>query len=400
MITKKTIEGSIKRSIDKLNQTLDDKNKIKFPHDRIESILAVSLVAQIEQDIKDKLNLIIHLKYLPVKFDVLVDHVWFSLPRKLVITDLDNTMWDGVIGENFDVRPRYAYMHCLAEFSKQGAILSIASKNTSQLAEAALDKYLAYGLSKEMFVHPKINWDNKANNIRLILAELNLGPEALVFIDDSPFEREAISIMFPDTLVVHPDDVSRLNCFYEGSTWEDEYRPQMYQEEQDRQQFMEKEKDHLHKMKFVATIRPFGVSNIDDIDRVVQLINKVNQMNLTTRRLTRPELINWFYDRNHRAWTFRLQDKFGNYGLIGFLSVDINEGRIIDFIISCRAMGRGVEELMFHQAIEQIRVMGGKEVLWTCIPTERNQPCQQFFSGIIQLGEPEYPYHIKVRYGY
>ena len=128
-----------------------------------------------------------------------------------------------------------------------------------------------------------------------------------------------------------------------------------------------------------------------DSERVIQLLNKTNQMNLRTRRMTESQLLSWLKDDAHHLWTFRVADRFGDYGLTGLVGFVIKSEttEVTDFILSCRAMGRKVEETMAHLLVDRAYAQGGKEVIANYQPTPRNAPCLRFWmdSGFESTGE-------------
>jgi FkbH-like protein len=125
------------------------------------------------------------------------------------------------------------------------------------------------------------------------------------------------------------------------------------------------------------------VLNENSLERAAQLFNKTNQMNLSTRRLTATELLVWSQSEGHCSWTFRVTDKFGEYGLCGVCSFmeEESQGWLVDFLLSCRVMGRGVEETMLGVVAEHAQKLGYHELNAEFVPTSKNQPCQQWFQN-------------------
>jgi FkbH-like protein len=123
--------------------------------------------------------------------------------------------------------------------------------------------------------------------------------------------------------------------------------------------------------------------NETNLQRTAQLLNKTNQMNLTTRRKTEAELVDWAGQGNHKLWTFRVTDKFGDSGLTGIVSLQWNGrvGRIVDFVLSCRVIGRKVEETMLHIATRYAQYIGLEEIRAKYAPTSKNKPCLKFFES-------------------
>ena len=126
--------------------------------------------------------------------------------------------------------------------------------------------------------------------------------------------------------------------------------------------------------------------NRTNVRRTIQLLNKTNQMNLSTRRLSEAELVEWVEQEGREAWVYRVEDRFGDSGLTGILSLQAvsGGGRVVDFVLSCRVMGRGVEETLLHHAVARAQVLGWEELLVEYLPTEKNKPCLDLMSLALQ----------------
>jgi FkbH-like protein len=137
----------------------------------------------------------------------------------------------------------------------------------------------------------------------------------------------------------------------------------------------------LAELSIRVRIEPLHQGNLQ---RAAQLLNKTNQMNLSTRRMSETELASWAEQENHKLWTLRVSDKFGDSGLTGIVSMEIQGRRaqIIDFILSCRVMGRNIEQVMLATAVDHARGLGIKHVYAQYIPTPKNKPCLDFFNGL------------------
>jgi len=169
-----------------------------------------------------------------------------------------------------------------------------------------------------------------------------------------------------------------MNCFdAPDRTWEDGARSQLYADERarrDERGAVGALEEWLHTLRLKVSAEQVNRTNIR---RTVQLLNKTNQMNLSTRRLSEAELVSWVGERDREVWVFRVEDRFGDSGLTGILSLQAVDGggQIVDFVLSCRVMGRGVEETLLHHAIARARVLGWDELLVEYLPTEKNKPC-------------------------
>lgn len=321
--------------------------------------------------------------------------------RKLVVVDLDDTLWGGIVGdvgwENLQLGghdPRgeafVDFQRALKQLTRRGIVLGIASKNTESVALEAIRSHPAMVLGLDDFVGWRINWNDKARNIADLAAELNLGLQSVVFLDDNPVERARVRETLPEVLVpdwpsdalMYPSALHALRCFDAPAiSREDAERTQLYAAERKRETLKHDVgslDEWLKGLGIRVRVEPLRPANVT---RVTQLFNKTNQMNLTTRRLTEPELVAWAEQPGHALWALTVGDRFGEAGLTGILGVaaDGEQCRIVDFILSCRVMGRRVEETMVHLAVEWAREHALRGVEATYIPTKKNKPCHDFW---------------------
>jgi FkbH-like protein len=321
--------------------------------------------------------------------------------KKLILLDLDDTLWGGIVGdlgwENIRLGGHDHIGEAFVDFQRaikslknRGILLGIVSKNEESVAMEAIEKHPEMILNLKDFVVWRINWQDKAQNIVEILSELRLGPQSVVFIDDNPVERDRIRTTltevyvpeWPNDKMLYASTLLRLNCFDSPSiSKEDLARTSMYANERHREQ-LKKEIGSLDEWlkNLRINIQVEGL-NTKNLSRTVQLLNKTNQMNLTTRRMTEKKLNEWVHQGKHRLWTFRVCDKFGDSGLTGIISLEEENqtGRIVDFVLSCRVMGRKVEEVMLHTIIQYAQSAGLKKVVAKYIQTAKNKPCLNFF---------------------
>jgi FkbH-like protein len=232
------------------------------------------------------------------------------------------------------------------------------------------------------------------------MGEVNLGLQSAVFIDDNPVERARVREALPEVLVPDwPEDprdytaaLQALRCFDIPSvTQEDVARARMYVSERQRSETRDTYSsldDWLGSLETVVTVERPNESNRA---RILQLLNKTNQMNLTTRRLTEAELDAWIGDPAHELRAFRVSDRFGDSGLTGIASLAIDRGgaRIVDYILSCRVMGRKVEETVVAVMCETDRERGVDRVTAEYLPTAKNKPCLRFWRESSGFEEPE-----------
>lgn len=331
-------------------------------------------------------------------------------PKKLVVVDLDDTLWGGVVGDlgwqnlklgghDYLGEAYVDFQSALKSLRNQGVLLAIASKNEESVALEALAKHPEMVLRPEDFAAYRINWNDKAANIAELAAELNLGLQSVVFVDDNPVERARVREALPEVYVPEwPEDKTlfasrllELDCFDSAYiTPEDALRNQAYAIEKQRafsRKTVSSAEEWLLSLETEVTVEEFGEGNRV---RVVQLLNKTNQMNLTTRRVSEQELQVWLKQSDRKLWAFRVKDKFGDSGLTGVLSleVDADRGLITDFVLSCRVMGRHVESAMVAFAAQYCVGRDIRELRANYLPTPKNKPCLKFWSSSGFLCEP------------
>jgi len=329
-----------------------------------------------------------------------------GLGRKCIVVDLDNTLWGGIVGEDgpdgihlgpdFPGSAFVEFQHTLLSIKRRGILLAISSKNNEQDALEVLEGHPAMVLQPEDFAASRINWLDKYQNIESIADELNIGLESMVFIDDNPVEREMMHRLSPEVLTpewpVDPVDyraaIESLPDFETSAlTEEDRNRSAMYANEKEREQFKTRSaslESYLHGLKLELMINEVEES---DIPRVHQLFNKTNQFNLTTRRYSLAE-VQGFRDSDDAAlFVMRNRDTFGDNGLVGIALAlrdagAIDEGTwIVDsYLMSCRVLGRTVEQGFLSYILKDLKSRGGRSVIGKFISTAKNDMVQGFYA--------------------
>jgi len=342
--------------------------------------------------------------------------------RRVVVVDLDDTMWGGVVGETGWQGLQLGGHHHLGEafvdfqralkaLQRRGIQLAIASKNDEAVAMDAITSHPEMVLRRDDFSAWRISWQDKATGIRELADELNLGLKSLVFLDDNASERGRVRELLPDVLVPEwPADPTRyvqalhaLRCFDVTTiSAEDASRTQMYAQERERREAARGAGGPDAWLDSLGVVVEAQLLTADDLPRATQLLNKTNQLNLATRRLSETELSEWAAADGREVWTFRVSDRFGQSGLTGLLSVE-HEGartRIVDYLLSCRVMGRKVEETMLHHAWTRARAHGAVELEAMFSPTERNGPCLQLWraSGFAESPEHRFAWQADAEY--
>ncbi len=313
---------------------------------------------------------------------------------KCLVLDLDNTIWGGVIGddgldgivlgqgsalgEGFTVVQEYA-----RDLSRRGVILAVCSKNDEANALEAFEKHPEMVLRRADIASFKANWADKASNIRAIAQELNIGLDALVFLDDNPFERALVRQELPMVAVPEvPDDpalvphILAAAGYFEAVavTAEDRERTAQYQDNRARETLRASVTDldgYLRDLEMRLLWRRFDSVGLQ---RTVQLINKTNQFNLTTRRVTEEQVLAIMADANAFGLQLRLLDRFGDNGVIAIvIGRRRAEELVIDtWLMSCRVLGRKVEQATLDLVAREARRLGCARLVGTYVPTAKN----------------------------
>jgi FkbH-like protein len=342
--------------------------------------------------------------------------------KKLIILDLDNTLWSGIVGDvgwqGLVLGGHDPVGEALVDFQRglkalknRGILLAVVSKNEESVALDAIEKHPEMVLRQEDFAGWRINWEDKAKNVAELVAELNLGLDSVVFIDDNPVERARVAEALPSVLVPEwPQDkllyrqaLFTLDCFDSGVvSSEDRARSTMYKAERDRTLTKNRVASLDEWLETLGTQVSIELLNQENLPRVTQLLNKTNQMNLRTRRLASTELASWAAQGHCRLFAFRVADKFGDSGLTGILGLEAHGDalHITDFILSCRVMGRRIENAMISLGAEYGRSRGLKRLRAEYLKTEKNKPCLDFFqqSGLRHAADDSFTWDLSEPY--
>lgn len=353
----------------------------------------------------------------------------FGKNKKAFVLDLDNTLWGGIVGddgpENLEIGQETSmgqvyqeFQGYLKEHKKIGVLLNVDSKNEEENALAGL-KHPEGILKPEDFIVIKANWLPKSQNLTEIASELNIGRDALVFVDDNPAEREIIRQHVPETAVpemtdgdqVNPDQFIRIldkNAYFEVVTLseDDKHRNEMYKANAMRK---EQEKsfgnysDFLKSLEMEAVIRGFEPVYYS---RIAQLTNKSNQFNLTTKRMTQAEVEQMAQDPGYITLYGKLKDKFGDNGVVS-LVIGKKNGDTLELILwlmSCRVLKRDMEQAMLDTLVWQSRESGIRKLHGYYYKTAKNAMVKDFYGamGFQKLsekdGDSEWEYVIPEKY--
>jgi FkbH-like protein len=321
--------------------------------------------------------------------------------KKVLVLDLDNTLWGGVLAEDGldgieigDTSPRgeafKAFQKYILTLKQRGVLLAVCSKNDRAPALEPFEKHPEMVLRPADFAAFTANWEPKSDNLRSMAHELNLGLDSFVFVDDNPAEIEIVRRFTPAvTAILLPPDpaeyVGRLQdcgCFEPHRiTAEDRDRTGQYRAERERQAALSSAADmdvYLDSLAMKAVVRHFAPT---DVPRLAQLINKSNQFNLTTKRRTEAEVGALIGRSDHVAFSVRLADRFGDYGLISILIGRV-AGPVLEidtWIMSCRVLKRQVEELVLNTLVQLARERQCVRIAGLYVPTAKNDMVRDFY---------------------
>jgi len=320
--------------------------------------------------------------------------------RKCIVLDLDDTLWGGVVGEEgFEgifLGPNgkgAAYMEFqrrLLALQQRGIILAINSKNNLEDALKVIREHPHMILKEKHFACLKINWDDKVSNMKEIAQELNIGLDSLVFFDDNPVNREYFKKTLPEVLTIDlPKDPSlfaatltNMNDFNVMKiTAEDKKRGEMYLQQRKRKDIQKTSTNLDEFLNQLDTKIKIKSADQFSIPRISQLTLKTNQFNLTTHRYQEENINKFAQDNNMLVGCAQVEDKFGDNGITGVFIIDKTNSSewILDtFLLSCRVMGRKVEEAIMGHIINLAKDKGVKKIKADYIPTKKNKPSELF----------------------
>lgn len=319
--------------------------------------------------------------------DAIVREIELSLAdRKVLALDLDGTLWDGVVGEDGvdAIVPRTGFQRAVRELASRGAVLTAISKNNPADVEPVWND-ARMTLSRGDFAAMKINWEAKSENLLALSRELNLPPDAFVFIDDRPVERERMRAALPQVAVPEwePDSLVQLEgalrrcCTAGGVTDEDRRRGEMYKSLSRRGELaasMTKE-EYLSSLGTEIDIHR---ARPGEAARIAQLSFRTHQFNISGNVYGEDEIKSFIADPGRIVLACCVRDRFGDDGLVGF--VHCVGGVIVDFCLSCRAMDRTVE-FALEAALERAAIaLGMGEIAATVTYTPKNAPVRNLFS--------------------
>jgi len=302
---------------------------------------------------------------------------------KLLLVDFDNTLWKGVMADG-PVDQFIEKQHLLRRLKEAGIVLVALSKNTPE--NIRWDEMV---LKPEDFVSLKINWNLKAQSVQETASELNLSMDSFVLLDDNPVEIELIRQSCPSVVALdsQSDETwAMLKSLFSfpntQDTEESRARTEMYRAQVARHDSITGELNYTEMMRSLRLCVNFGTANMKDLDRLVELINRTNQFNTTTIRFSKTDLEKCLIDNAVEIYVADLEDKFGRLGLVSAAIVKRQGGqKVVElFVMSCRAMGFGLENLMLRKVVEAENA-GANEFVGRFVSSDRNEPAAAFFKN-------------------
>ena len=335
--------------------------------------------------------------------------------KKCLVLDCDNTLWGGVIGEDGiegirlgptpEGRPFLEFQKYILALFQRGVVLAINSKNNHDDVMRVLHEHPHMVLKEEHFAATRINWDDKIANMRELANELNLGIDSFVFVDDEQINRDMVRSMLPEVSVLElPADpalyvktISELDDFHTiALTDEDLERGKMYAVDRQRKEVQSTATDlneYLRNLQTVVTILP---AHSMTIPRIAQLTQKTNQFNMTTRRYMEDEIAGLAERDGFLVVSLNARDRFGDNGVVGVALVErgSTQWRIDTFLLSCRIIGRRIEEALLAYITDRAKQEGAATLIGEFISTKKNAPAKGFYekNGFVRVhsvGESE-----------
>lgn len=342
-------------------------------------------------------------------------------PKKVLVIDLDNTIWGGLAGDYPETDLELSEDHSglafknsqrfILDMKRAGVLLAIASKNNPEDAWNVIDNHPHMVLKREDFAAVRINWQSKDQNLRELSEELNLGLDSFVFWDDQGPERALIKEMIPEVTVPdfpgRPEELTdALKKIYDSFfrkgrlTGEDLTKTDSYVLNGKRRDMLARSGDFGEYLKKLD----IGITPCDPkshAERFLQLLNKTNQFNLTTRRYSAEDLQKLLSDEMVHCFLFRVEDCFGDYGITAAVIVDCHDTPVItDWVLSCRIMGKKIENAILDHIEQEMARRGYREMRGIFIPTPKNLPVAELYDRmgytVLQEEPTRRVYHISL----
>lgn len=346
----------------------------------------------------------VNFKYLPKLCEEYISYIkpLAGLTKKCMVLDLDNTLWGGIVGEDGlegiklgptpEGRPFVEFQKYILSLFNRGVILAINSKNNPEDAYRVLRQHPYMVLRENNFASIKINWEDKISNMKKIAEELDIEMDSFVFLDDDQFNREMVRASLPEVKVVDlPSDPSlylkalmELNDFNSFQfSEEDKRRGQLYAEQKERQKLRAITTDITEYLKALDMTITIEGANAFTVPRISQLTQKTNQFNMTTKRYSEEEISKIAQSQEKMIFAVKVADKFGDNGITGTAIVKkgAKQWLIDSFLLSCRIIGRRVEETMLAHILKKAKEEGVSTLVGEFIQTKKNIPAKGFYGN-------------------
>lgn len=326
--------------------------------------------------------------------------------KKCLVLDLDNTLWGGILGEDgingikiggdYPGNAFLDFQKSILELHKAGIILAVCSKNNERDVIEAWNKNPNILIKKEHLAAYKINWDNKAQNIAAIVKQLNIGADSVVFIDDNPAERELVKRFLP--MVETPDfpahpymlqsfikEVTEKYFRIYQLTYEDRTKTQQYKDNALRDENQKGFSDFSEYLASLEIVIDLQEANEFTIPRLAQMTQKTNQFNLTTKRYSESDIYS-LIEQGHWVYSIAVSDCFGDNGITGLIVITLNHKQqladIDSLLLSCRILGKGIEEVFVYSMMNKLKIADFKSVSSTYLQTTKNEQVRNFYEEL------------------
>jgi FkbH-like protein len=322
--------------------------------------------------------------------------------NKCLVLDCDNVLWGGIIGEDgmsgiklgktYPSSPYYEFQQEVVNLYNRGILITLCSKNNAEDVWEVFRNHPDMVLKEKHIVASEINWEDKVTNLKKIAASLNIGLESMVFVDDSEFEVNLVREVAPEVTVIHlPKEktVEYRNILASCGLFdtltiseEDRERGTMYKAEAQRKQLQGQVQDLGTYLKSLEMVIEVKFADDFTLPRIAQLTQKTNQFNLTTRRYSEADIKKYMQATDVDVLSLRLTDKFGDSGLVGVCILKYSGQKAVfdTLLLSCRVLGRGVEDIFVIQALKLAKQRGCNSAIGEFYPTAKNSQVKDFFS--------------------
>ncbi|MBN2559851.1 MAG: HAD-IIIC family phosphatase [Phycisphaerae bacterium] len=324
----------------------------------------------------------------------------YGLSKKVLVLDADNTLWGGVVGDvgvdgialghDYPGNTYVAFQRRVLELYNRGIVLCIASKNEPGSVDEVLEKHPDMVLRAKHFAAMRIDWNHKPDNLRAMAADLNLGLDSFVFVDDSAVECELMRQSLPEVETIHlPEEpalyaavIESLDCFDQWAiSAEDKKRGQLYKAQASRQALQSSTTDLPTFYRQLGMRITLSVDCPAHVARASQMTNRTNQFNMHTLRCSEDDIRRFVAADDYKVLTLALEDRFGDNGIVGLAVVRraSDEWTLHIFLMSCRVLGRTVEQTFVGWIAGQAREAGGKRLVGLFKATAKNKPFAGFY---------------------